>query len=1107
MEILVRTLSSIAFLILTGCFANLGSVANSQLAKDLKITSHSINTTSDRSVSFSIDIEGDSNNNAKTTLYFCSVLKESGCDPLSGDSLSLTKSSTNFSANINFDSYGYLSHDLVKYVSKTTDSDGVEGAEAKGFFTLGNDVSKIKKMNQIGFLKEDLSSKSSTYIQGVEKDTEGNFYLYGYANAPISEASAGGWDSVIIKMNSKAELDKEFGYNGILQLGNLSFGEGTNRDDYLLDLHVLSDGKLVLAGYTKSDLGEENAGQTDAFVMRLNADGTLDKTFNANGVFQLGNTTVGAAASSFDYVRDSCIDSSGLIYLVGSTRGSLGDTLNGPEDILVVRLTANGYLDTNFDSDGIVQLGTTTLAAASGTEMAEHCAIDNNNKLLLTGYAYSDLGESSGAGKDGIIIRFNSSGGLDTSFSGNGIFQFGSVSTPNANTSDEHFYGITVSSAGKIAVAGYTKSNFEETLGGTQDAIIAVFNDDGSLDTSFSSNGVLQFGSSSFGANVSSSEALKAIHFDSSGNLFIYGTTSSDFGETNAGSSDLIVVKVLPDGSLDTSFSSDGIFQFGASTSNAQATQSEYVGKMLVKEDGGVSLSAFTNSSIGISGYAGGWEPLIVDVKANGELNTTFNSTGYKQINITGSGKRVGSEVGMDLAIDSSGNVYLACHTTSNLGESNGGGYDVCVVKYLPNGNLDTSFANGGIFQLGESTIPSGLDVSNNEYVKSIALDGAGGVYVLGYTLSGLAEANGGLYDVFIVKLNSSGALDTSFSGDGLWQFGATTNLGTAPSGYETPAGIAIDSNGKIVIAGSTGSNLKETKQGIYDVFVMRLNADGSFDTSFNVDGVFHAGATTLASGISTDFVNSMVLDSSDNIILGGYTQSDLGETNGGGNDIFVMKITSAGALDTNFNTDGIFHLGSTTGGATQTSAFDHLTDLAIVPSTGAIVGVGDTTGNLGETSGGEADAVMIVLNSTGNLETGFNSTGIKQFGSTTIGANSDRNDYFKSVSVSGTDIYVLGETMGSLIGANTSMRKDVFIAKVSSGGVFDTSFSSDGRMQLDKTTIGVSTIADEEIKSSTIASDGNLYFVGHTNGSIGAVNGGNYDMIFGIIGADGSLD
>jgi hypothetical protein len=86
-------------------------------------------------------------------------------------------------------------------------------------------------------------------------------------------------------------------------------------------------------------------------------------------------------------------------------------------------------------------------------------------------------------------------------------------------------------------------------------------------------------------------------------------------------------------------------------------------------------------------------------------------------------------------------------------------------------------------------------------------------------------------------------------------------------------------------------------------------------------------------------------------------------------------------------------------------------------------------------------------------------------------------------------------------------MRKDVFIAKVSSGGVFDTSFSSDGRMQLDKTTIGVSTIADEEIKSSTIASDGNLYFVGHTNGSIGAVNGGNYDMIFGIIGADGSLD
>ena len=656
-------------------------------------------------------------------------------------------------------------------------------------------------------------------------------------------------------------------------------------------------------------------------------------------------------------------------------------------------------------------------------------------------------------------------------------------------------------------MAGYTKSNFEETLGGVQDAVIAVFNDDGSLDTSFSSNGVLQFGSSGFGANVSSSEDLKDIHFDSSGNLFAYGTTSSDFGETNAGSSDLIVVKVLPDGSLDTSFSSDGIFHFGASTSNAQATQSEYVWKMLLKEDGGVSLSAYTNSSIGITGYAGGWEALIVDVKANGELNTTFNSTGYKQINITGSGKRVGAEVGMDLAIDSSGNVYLACHTTSNLGESNGGGYDVCVVKYLPNGSLDTSFANGGIFQLGESTIPSGLDVSNNEYVKSIVLDGSGGVYVLGYTLSDLAETGGGSYDIYIVKLNSSGGLDTSFSGDGLWQLGATTNLGTTPSGTENPAGIAIDSNGKIVIAGSTGSNLKETKQGIYDVFVMRLNTDGSFDTSFNTDGGFHAGATSLASGINSDFATSMVLDSSNNIILGGYTQSDLGETKGGGDDIFVMKITNTGALDTSFNTDGIFHLGSTTGGVAQTSGYDRLTDLAIVPSTGAIVGVGDTTGSLGETSGGEIDAVMIVLNSTGNLETGFNSTGIKQFGSTTIGANSDRNDYFKSVSVSGTDIYVIGETMGSLVEANTSMKKDIFIAKLSSGGVSDTSFSSDGLMQLDKTTIGVSTIADDEIKSSAIASDGSLYFVGHTGGSIGAVNGGYHDLIFGIIGADGSLD
>lgn len=1107
MENATRILLLLSFPFLGGCFSSIGSVAGSQGAKGLKINSHTINSTSERSASISLEFEGDSNSNSQTTFYFCSVQKDFGCNPLLGDSLSLTKASSNFSANINFDSYGYLSHDLIKYVTKTTDSDGVEGLEAKGYFVIGNDSSKIKKINQLGFNKDDISSIGSEYVTGVKQDGNGNIYLYGYTVSPLSEPSAGGSDMYIVKMSSQGVFDEGFGEKGVLHFGAVSFGEEGLLGDYLLDLQILSSGKLLLVGYTYSDMGEESAGALDVFAMRLNSDGSIDTSFNTNGIFQLGNVTMGSGASGLEYVRAACIDSVGGIYLVGSTKGSLEEAVNGAEDILVIKLTENGFLDASFDSNGVLHLGSTKLASGTSSDLANGCVIDANNKLVITGNTSSNLGETvGGSAYDAFVMRITSSGALDTSFSGDGIFQFGSVSAINSSLGLESANSISISNAGKIAIVGSTRSDFEENTGGTEDGFVAVFNDDGSLDTSFSGNGVLHFGDDSFGIAVNSLDSFSDVKFDSSGNLFVFGSSRSNFGESSAGVSDLVLVKIKPNGSLDTSFNTGGIFHFGATSSGALASGAEYPSEIFLKQDGGILLSAYTTSSIGVSNN-GQYGALVLSLSSSGNFDTNLNSVGYLQVSKEGSKKRAELEEGRDLAVDSSGNTYVACHTKSDLGETNAGNHDICVVKYLENGNLDTSFANSGIFHLGVTTTPIGADTSNDDYVESIALDPAGGVYIVGYSLGSLGDTNAGGYDPIIIKLTSSGVLDTSFSGDGLWQYGSTTAVGGAPSSFEIVSEVAIDSNGKIVLVGQTGSSIEEAVQGIYDIFVMRLNPDGSFDNTFNGNGVFHAGAATLgANGNAIEYASDLLIDSSNSIYIGGSSQGNIGEANGGGYDVFIMKLSTNGVLDTSFNTDGIFHIGSVTGGA-GTSAHDYLRDMAFVPSTGDIVVVGETFGSLGETSGGLFDAFIVMLDSSGSLNTSFNTTGIKQLGNTSIGANASQNDYFRTVVVSGTSIFALGETQGNLAGTNVSNEKDIMIYKFDLSGNFDTGFDSDGMIQLNKANLGTNTASHEYVHNAVISSSGNIHFSGYSEGSIGAVNGGNRDIIFGIIGADGSFD
>jgi uncharacterized delta-60 repeat protein len=182
---------------------------------------------------------------------------------------------------------------------------------------------------------------------------------------------------------------------------------------------------------------------------------------------------------------------------------------------------STGILDPDFGGDG--RLITDFDGGASAI------AIQKDGKIVVTGSAHN------GTNDDIALARYNVDGTLDTSFG-----EDGKVTTDFGY--DEGGADIALQTDGKIVVAGTTDYV-------TIDAqfILARYNTDGSLDTSFDEDGRVKFGFISLQDDFGSAVALQA-----DGKIVIagYAYTGLNF--------DFALARLNPDGSLDSSFDGDG---------------------------------------------------------------------------------------------------------------------------------------------------------------------------------------------------------------------------------------------------------------------------------------------------------------------------------------------------------------------------------------------------------------------------------------------------------------------------------------------------------------------------------------------------------------------
>ncbi len=400
-------------------------------------------------------------------------------------------------------------------------------------------------------------------------------FLFVAAILPIVSAQA-----------ADGDLDTSFDSDGRV-ISNLS----ANTDE-LLSLALQADGKIIAGGRTNQEFA----------LARYLADGSLDTSFDSDGKL---TTNVGA---SFEFIFKVLVQPDGKILAAGKAGITSSD-----DDFALVRYNGDGSLDTGFGGgDGIVN---TDVNGGNGDDGANDMALQSDGKIILVGF-------NVGLNEDYSLVRYNTDGSLDSSFGTGGIVKTDFASQRDVATC------VVLQVDGKIVVAGRTDL---DPGGSTNFGMgLARYLSNGSLDTSFGSGGKVSTTLPS-GLGSSSIDGPNDVVLQSDGKIVVAGTRGIDF----------LVGRYNPDGSLDTSFDSDGLVttDFAGKSDEGKAVGVQADGKILVS---GSSVEV-SNSQFGLARY-----------NTDGSLDTSFDGDGKVLTEFNG-----GQDTGKSLLIQSDGKVLV----------------------------------------------------------------------------------------------------------------------------------------------------------------------------------------------------------------------------------------------------------------------------------------------------------------------------------------------------------------------------------------------------------------------------------------------------------------
>lgn len=254
------------------------------------------------------------------------------------------------------------------------------------------------------------------------------------------------------------------------------------------------DGKIVLVGESY-DLLTSN----DFVAARFNADGTLDSAFGIGGKLRINVSTSGN-----DGAWGTAIQPDGKVLMAGDCRNGTADA------ICVVRLTAAGAVDSGFGTSGIVRF-TRTGYGLNGRAMA----IQPDGKIVVAGQG--TLLSNGTIGSQ--LVRFTSTGALDTTFNG-----IGSSFNSYATGGEYRVNAVEVMPTGQILIAGQTRIPAQSV----SLFFTARFTGAGALDTAFANGNGYKVGD--LGGSTIVNTSAQGIALAPDGKFYVAGYSNGFFG-------------------------------------------------------------------------------------------------------------------------------------------------------------------------------------------------------------------------------------------------------------------------------------------------------------------------------------------------------------------------------------------------------------------------------------------------------------------------------------------------------------------------------------------------------------------------------------------------
>jgi uncharacterized delta-60 repeat protein len=404
------------------------------------------------------------------------------------------------------------------------------------------------------------------------------------------------------------------------------------------------------------------------------------------------------------------------------------------------------------------------------------------------------------------------------------------------------------------------------------------------------------------------------------------------------------------------------------------------------------------------------------------------------------------SDHGRAVALQRDGRIVVA--GVSNASGTN----DFAAARVLADeGTSDASFDNDGRAAINLGSIPGSTVTNSDDVGRAIAVQGDGRILVSGDTTLG------GTRDMAVLRLTSGGAIDLDYglgTGASRMDFGSTS---VSNQSLDFGNAMVVQPDGRILVAGNSNAHGSPFDP---DFAAARLlSPQGTFDASFNGTGrtMVNMGSLPGFNFASFDIGNGVALQG-DRILVAGTSNLR------GSNDLAVVRLTPAGAVDTQYGlgTGGsLLDFGSlpgATGSNDQGNAVAVQRDRRIL-----VAGYSDSRGPL-------SFAIGRVLADEGTFDASF--AGV---GRTLINWGVPAIAYALAV-----------QPDGKILVAGT-VENDIGIARLQPNGSLDSTFGDGGKKRID---LGSGAI--EDARSIALRSDGKIVL----GGTLTAGAGANPDMM-----------